>query len=171
MKTNSLRVSSLGMLATLLRVIFVSILAASSLFGQSVSLASYKPAATLAKTTPGKVIAGLQVGAGLVENTAKVLVSFDNATGRKLLLEIQNEKSKPLYSKLYPHQTASKVIFDLSQLGDGDYSLKISTLTKAGLVKQAYRQTFLVRSTTKRSITPAEQGTQLEPILPDQVRR
>ncbi len=73
-----------------------------------------------------------------MENTAKVLVSFDNTTGRKLLLEIQNESSKPLYSKLYPRQTASKVIFDLSQLGDGDYSLKISTLTKAGFVKQAY---------------------------------
>ncbi len=64
MKTNSLRVSSLEMLATLLRVIFVSILAASSLFGQLASLASYKPVYTPAKTTPGKTIAGLQVGAG-----------------------------------------------------------------------------------------------------------
>jgi hypothetical protein len=171
MKTINLRVSSLGMLATLLRVVFVSMLAACSLFAQSASLASYKPAATPAKTTPGKAIAGLQVGTGPVENSAKVLVSFDNATGRKLLLEIQNQRGKTLYSKLYLDGTAFNGIFNLSQLGDGAYTLQISTLTKAGFVKQAYRQTFQVRSATQRSITPAEQAPQLDIVPAYQVRR
>jgi hypothetical protein len=171
MKTISLRVSSLGMLATLVRVVFVSMLGACSLFAQSASLASYQPAFTPAKATYGKAIAGLQVGAGPVENSAKVLVSFDNATGRKLLLKIENQRGETLYSKLYPDGTAFHGTFNLSLLGDGAYTLQISTLTKAGFVKQAYRQTFQVRSATQRSITPAEQGPQREPIPPYQVRR
>ncbi len=156
MKPISLRVSSIGMLATLVRVVLVSILTVASLFAQSVSLASYTPSASPAKTTSGKAITGLQVGAQPVENTAKVKVSFANASGRGLLMEIQNEIGKTLYYKHYPHTTAFRGIFDLSQLGDGTYSLKVSTLTKAGFVKQSYRKSFHIRSTATRSITPLE---------------
>jgi hypothetical protein len=99
MKTSSLRVSSIGMLATLVRVAFVSILAAASVFGQSASLTLYTPATSPAKTTQGKAIAGLQVGAFPLENMAKVKVSFDNATGRQLLVEIQDQVGKTLYRK------------------------------------------------------------------------
>jgi hypothetical protein len=171
MKTSSLRVSSIGMLATLLQVVFVSISAAASVYGQSASLTRYTPAYTPAKTTHGKAIAGLQVAAFPLENTVKVKVGFDNTTGRKLLVEIQNEVGKTLYSKCYPDATAFKGIFDLSLLGDGAYTLQISTLTKVGLVKQAYRRSFQIHSETNRSITPAEQAPQQEPVPAYQVLR
>jgi hypothetical protein len=98
-------------------------------------------------------------------------VSFDNGTGRGLQLEIQDQVGKTLYSKHYPEATAFKGIFDLSQLGDGEYFLKISTLTKAGFVKQAYRRSFHIHSQTNRSIAPAEQAPQIDNIPAYQVRR
>jgi hypothetical protein len=170
MKPNCLRVSSIGMLATLVRVVFVSILAVASLLGQPTCLVSYSPAGKPALTASGKAITDLQADAEPVENMAKVKVSFQNATQRALLLEIKNEEGKMLYSKHYPQETAFRAIFDLSQLGDGNYSLKVSTLTKAGFVKQAYRKAFRIRSSATRSITPVEPDA--DQALPSyQVRR
>jgi hypothetical protein len=49
--------------------------------------------------------------------------------------------------------------------------LKISTLTKAGFVKQAYCQSFQIRSNTNRSITPVEQAPQIDNVPAYHVRR
>jgi hypothetical protein len=79
-----------------------------------------------------------------------------------LLLLIRNDIGQIIFSKLYPHTTSFKGILNLSALGDGNYTLQVSTLMKAGFVKHSFKQSFQIQ--TRRSISPMEPASHKELI-------
>jgi hypothetical protein len=166
MKMSNLRVSSLGVLATLVKVAFVSIIAAASLAGQERSV-TYVPVA-LNEPTPavGKPSASFRAAIFPIEHSMQLKVITETPVGREVLIQIKDGEGQEVYRHSVRNPALYAAYLDLSALGDGIYSVRVSALTKTGFVKHHYQKTFRLHSSSHRSISPFTQNRAKQPAPP-----
>jgi hypothetical protein len=137
----------------------------------SKSVAKDKAAtADKAPTTNGAV--RFQASVVPIEDTQKIKVLFNNPWEKAVLITIEDERGRMVYQKCCRNaQYVSD--FDLSQLGDGTYSVAVSEITKGGFAANSYTQTFQIGSKTERSLRPINPKLRKELYTPRyyQVRR
>jgi predicted phage tail protein len=132
------------------------------------------PAATsnIPETNASK---GFQTAAFPVDNTNKVKVIFEDPTGKGAAIVIRNGDGRIEHSKNITHTNRYIGKFDLSPLPDGDYTVEIIPVSKAGLSKEKNSYSFQIQSTStiSRSLTQVNKQQERKLFTPKhfQVRR
>jgi hypothetical protein len=80
-------------------------------------------------------------------------VLFNNPCEKAVLITIEDERGRMVYQK-YCRNAQYVGDFEMSQLGDGTYSVAVSEITKGGFAANSYTQTFQIGSKTERSLRP-----------------
>jgi hypothetical protein len=81
-----------------------------------------------------------------IENTLKFRAIVINPSRRDLLITIRNDQNKIVYQDEMKNTPKYIRKFDLSSLGDGQYSFEVSN------EKETYQQSFTVTTVTARQI-------------------
>jgi hypothetical protein len=111
-----------------------------------------KPAAK-GKASTTNVAVRFQASVVPIEDTQKIRVLFNNPCEKAVLITIEDERGRMVYQK-YCRNAQYVGDFEMSQLGDGTYSVAVSEITKGGFAANSYTQTFQIGSKTERSLRP-----------------
>jgi hypothetical protein len=145
-------------------LVFAFIMLATSLhlphvYAQAPILATVpSPERTLEKdhSQVNKASLSFQATAFPMANTNKVKVIFESNTGNGASILIKNQEGKIIHSINCWRINSYMGKFDLSPLPDGEYTVEVCALSKAGVIVQKHIQTFRMKTVAERNLTPID---------------